>query len=57
VARDVRFSRQKCAKFDFHWGSTQTLLVELTAIPDPLAVCSKFKGGEREQRKKGWEGE
>jgi len=27
--------RLKCIKFDFHWGSAQTALGELTDLPKP----------------------
>jgi len=46
--------RLKCTKFDFDWGSTQTLLGELTTLPWTLAG---FKGPtfkESEGNKKEW---
>ena len=40
----------KCTKFAFRWGSTQTPLGDLTALPRPLAVLngptSKARGGK-----------
>jgi len=46
--------RLKCTKFDFGWGSTQTPLGELTALPRPLAG---FKGPTSKGRERRREGE
>jgi len=51
VATRCQILRLKCTKFDFGWGSAQTPLGELTALPqlDPLAgfkgPTSKGRGG------------
>ena len=54
--------RLKCTKFNFGWGSVQTPLGELTALPRPFWPTSKGKGGEgregkgREGTERGWGG-
>jgi len=45
----------KFTKFDFGWGSTHTLLGELTALPNPLAGFNGTSKG-REERKDGRKG-
>ena len=43
----------KCTKFDFGWGSTQTPLGELTALPRPPSwIWGPLRG-----RGRGWAGE
>ena len=37
VATRCQILRPKCTKFDFGWGSAQTPLGELTALPGPLS--------------------
>jgi len=53
VATRCQILTLKCTKIDFGWGSAQTLLGELTALPRPLAgfkgPTSKGRGGEGEE--------
>ena len=45
----MSYLRQKCTKFNFGWGSAQTPLGELTALPDPyIAGFHGFPSKRRE---------
>jgi len=54
AATKCHIVRIKCTKFDFHWGSPQTLLGELTQ--SPLAALKKptSKGRGRERKGREW---
>jgi len=53
VATRWRILRLKCTKFDFGWGSAQTPLGELTALPRPPSwIWGPLRG-----RGRGWAGE
>jgi len=57
VATRCQILRLKCTKFDFGWGSAQTALGELIALPRPPAgfkgPTSKGRDGKGEGEGKG----